>query len=394
MKIKINKYCLFIGVIIFFNLQGFYLLDANVFHTDDLSVVLELLFIFFELKGREKSTGKKYFSLLMLIPIILMFTSSFAAYISYGQPLWYGIRAQRAWIMAMLMYFPLVNLLRSKRISVDSLIKTLDFMVVIYIMLIILQYVLGSKLTFLHIGSSYRFNSIRLYASTDLIILSYFIHLKRILSEVKIKFLDVTIVFLAIFIHFFVTKSRMALFALVLCSLAAIVITHFSIRKLLIACIAFFAVITVMATSYGRGVLDSMFGEGAQDAGTIIRDVGRDFYIKEVTSSNLSTIIGKGYANLDWIPSVKGTRYSEGIYYNDNGIVGLIFYYGFIFVIWAIIIHVKAMQLSWRYSREYFYYFLCGLLGCYTLFPYCYSTDISFALVLAIVDNNTFYRKS
>lgn len=388
MKIKINKYCLFIAVIIFFNLQGFYLLDANVFHTDDLSVVLELLFIFFELKGREKSTGKKYFSLLMLIPIVLVLSSSFAAYISYGQPLWYGIRAQRTWLMAMLMYFPLVNLLKSKRISSTDLTRTLNIMVWFYMILIVLQYVVGTRLMFFHVGYNFRYNSIRLYVSTYLIVLNYFIHLKKILTAIHFRFTDTLVLIFTLYIHFFVVKSRMGLIAIIISTLFAIVSTRFSIKKLIATSIAVLSMIAFVMTSYGHVVMNSIFGEEAQDAGTQIREAGREFYIQQVTSSKLSMMIGKGYANLDWQPTLKATHYLDGIYYNDNGIIGLAYYYGLIFIVWMIFIHIKTMKLSWRYGKEYFWFLLCGLVGSYTLFPYCYVNDISFALALAIIDNN------
>lgn len=388
MKIKINKYCLFIAVIIFFNLQGFYLLDANVFHTDDLSVVLELLFIFFELKGREKSTGKKYFSLLMLIPIVLVLSSSFAAYISYGQPLWYGIRAQRTWLMAMLMYFPLVNLLKSKRISSTDLTRTLNIMVWFYMILIVLQYVVGTRLMFFHVGYNFRYNSIRLYVLTYLIVLNYFIHLKKILTATHFRFTDTLVLIFTLYIHFFVVKSRMGLIAIIISTLFAIVSTRFSIKKLIAISIAVLSMIAFVMTSYGHGVMNSIFGEEAQDAGTQIREAGREFYIQQVTSSKLSMMIGKGYANLDWQPTLKATHYLDGIYYNDNGIIGLAYYYGLIFIVWMIFIHIKTMKLSWRYGKEYFWFLLCGLVGSYTLFPYCYVNDISFALALAIIDNN------
>lgn len=160
-------------LIIFFNLQGLYLLDDTAFHTSDVAVILEIAFIaYVAIKGGYK--GKSRYQILMLMPIVLMFTSSYSAHLHYGQPLWYGIRAQRAWISAMLMYFPISGLIRNKKISINNIAKILDRMIFVYMILLIVQFFLGSSVAFLHLSISSRFGSARLYASTYFIVLHLF----------------------------------------------------------------------------------------------------------------------------------------------------------------------------------------------------------------------------
>lgn len=387
--IKINKYYTFIVLIVFFNLQGLYLLNDAAFHTSDVAVILEIAFVaYVAIKGGYK--GKSRYQVLMLLPIVLMLTSSYSAHVHYGQPIWYGIRAQRAWISAMLMYFPLSGLIRNKKISISNIVKILDRMIFAYIILLIVQFFLGSSVAFLHLPISSRFGSARLYASTYFIVLVYFIHLQRIIEQKRLQLFDVLLVGCTIFIHLFVVKSRMGLAALILATAFAVFSAKFTGRKLALICVGLLGVAVFMASPYGQMVFDSIFGSTAQDAGTKIRDVGRIFYIEQTLSTKMYALFGSGYANLDWQPTVIATHYLEGIFYNDNGIIGLFFYYGFSMIMWTVVAHFKVMKDSWESgTREIFMFLLCGLIGMYTLFPDSYVTDISFAIALAIADNRT-----
>lgn len=387
--IKINKYYTFIVLIVFFNLQGLYLLNDAAFHTSDVAVVLEIAFVaYVAIKGGYK--GKSRYQVLMLLPIVLMLTSSYSAHVHYGQPIWYGIRAQRAWISAMLMYFPLSGLIRNKKISISNIVKILDRMIFTYMILLIVQFFLGSSVAFLHLPISSRFGSARLYASTYFIVLVYFIHLQRIIEQKKLQLFDVLVVGCSIFIHLFVVKSRMGLAALILATAFAVFSAKFTGRKLALICVGLLGVAIFMISPYGQMVFDAMFGSTAQDAGTEIRDVGRVFYIEQTLSTKIYALFGSGYANLDWQPTVIATHYLEGIYYNDHGIIGLFFYYGFSMVAWTVFAHIKVMKDAWKSNtRDVFMFLLCGLIGVYTLFPYSYVTDISFAIALAITDNQS-----
>ncbi len=392
--LKINKYYTFITLIIFFNLQGLYLLDADTFRTSDIAVVLEIAFILYvAIKGGYK--GQSRYKILMLLPVALMLTSSISAYLHYGQPLLYGIRAQRAWISAMLMYFPLSGLLRNEKITIEHIVKILDRIIFAYMLLVIIQFFLGTKIVFLHLSIGNRFGSVRLYISTTFVLLMYFIHLYKIIEKRNARFFDALIVGCVVFIYLFVAKSRMGLAALILATAFAVFSARFSGRKLIFICIGLFGAAIFMISPYGQMVFDSMFGSTAQDAGTAIRDVGRIFYIEQTLSTKLYALFGSGYANLDWQPTVIATRYLDGIYYNDNGIIGLFFYYGFAMVAWTIAVHIKVMKDAWKSNtREVFMYLISSLIGVYTLFPYSYVRDISFAIALAFVEKQVLDNQS
>lgn len=391
---KINKYCLFLALIVFFNLQCFYLVDSSVVPTSDIAVVLEFLFfVYVYIKGGMKGISR--YRYLMLFPLVLMLTSSFAAHANYGQPLLYGIRAQRAWIMAMLTYFPISGLLRNRKLRVQQLIQMLEKVICVYIVLILFQYALGNTFLFMHVQNSIRYGSIRLYTSTYFILLLYFIHLWKILDGQTIKLVNVFVIASTLSICLFVQKSRMGIVALLLTTTFAVLVTRFSGRKLAAFTVGLAAIGVFIISPYGQILLDSIFGSSASDAGTVIRETGRAFYIEETLSSWKFALFGSGYANMDWGATVIGTRYSEGLYYNDNGIIGLFFYYGFLFIAWMAAVYFRFLSDAWKGKTVgCFLYLLCGLIGIYTLFPYCYVTNISFGLVAALIEYNTIYCKT
>ncbi|MDQ0974610.1 hypothetical protein QFZ31_004488 [Neobacillus niacini] len=384
----VNKYLLFIATIIFFNLQCFYLVDTSIVPTGDIAVLLEvgfMVYVFYKCRITEK---RKY-TWIFILPLFLVLTSSYMAYLSYGQPLLLGIRAQRHWIMAMLMYFPLSRLFKSGRLKIEQVFDLLSKLNFIFICLILAQYFLGNNLLFMHVQNNIRYGSIRLYISMYFVLMSYYFHLKNVLDGNKIRFIDFFMIAATLFIELFVIKSRMNLTIIFAVTLIAILSHKTTWRKLALIGVALFAGCAFMVSGIGQVVLESMFGQTAQDAGTAIREVGRVFYIEQTMSSPLSALFGSGYANLDWRPTVTGIRYLEGIYYNDNGIFGLFFYYGFAFITWMIISHIRLLKDARRSGRrDCFFFLLCGLFGIYTLFPYSYVTNISFALVCAIIEQS------
>lgn len=387
MSLKVNRYILFIGLIVFANLQCFYLVDTTKIPTNDIAVLLETLFIIYVYcKCRHNRHEKIRYSFIFTLPIILVLTSTYTAYINYGQPIHLGIRAQRHWIMAMLMYFPIARLIKLEKVRVEQISNLIDKMMIVYATLVVSQYFLANIVRFMYVPINSRYGSPRLYISTYFLLISYFYHLNLVLKNRKIKIKDAFIIIITLFIHLFVTKSRMSMVMLVGVSAIALLMMKLTRKKILYIGIAVAVVCIFMNTSMGQQILDSLFGAASIDAGTVIRDVGRAFYMEKTLSTPLTALFGSGYANLDWGPTVTGIRYLEGINYNDNGIIGLFFYYGFAFVAWMLFSHIKIMKDAWKYEhKDIFFYLLCGLMGIYTLFPYCYVTDISFATVCAIV---------
>lgn len=385
--LKINKYNAFLSLIIIFNLNAFYLIGDQI-PVNDICVVLEVVFFLYVYNKVGRKCNKSQYRYFFIAPIFLVLSSSYMAYISYGQPIFLGIRAQRHWIIAMLMYFPITWLIKTKKLTLKSIYKILDNLGLIYIILIFIQYFIGDRFELMHVQSNMRYGSIRLYVSTYFLLMIYFIHLRNIFLKSKYQFKDFFYVFTILLIHLFVTKSRMSLATLVLITIILIMIQRLTTKKLL----ALFAILICgylfLTSSIGIQIINAILTIG-QDAGVAIRDTGRIFYLENIFTNPLTLLFGKGFANLDWPQTVVATKYNLGIYFNDNGIFGLLFYYGFAFVIWMALSNIIFLRDSWKNNKSWmFFYLFTGLIGIYTLLPYCYAYDISFALTCACIQPN------
>lgn len=383
--------------IIFFQLDGFYLFDKNQFPVQfqDAAIILEILFfiVVYTRKTRDVTQapqGSKSEKWLFLAPILLGITSAIMGYVRYRQPFILGLRPQRAWIMSMLMYFPLTRAIRTGRYSVDRLLKMIDKINIIYFSLLLAQYILGNQYMFLHISANQRYGSIRLYAITSFMLVSYAWHLWKLLSNNKIKFVDCFFVISTLFLLFFITKARMGMVALIGATAIVVLRQKFTEKKLIAVSIAVVALCVFFSTDAGSEVLQLAFGSEITTAGNdtaLIRDMGRTFFISEVVSSVKTLIFGCGYINTDWGPTLAAVRYNENIFVVDNGIFGLVFMYGLLFLLWVIVLYFKYIKKAFEGKNDFgVCIFLVGILGCYSLFPECYQTCIAFPLSCVIFE--------
>lgn len=386
MKLYINKYMLFIGTIILLNLKVFTLIPALPVDISDITIVVEAIFwcyVFFTCRNRNKY---KYKWMIIFVAVLII-SSAFMAYLSYGQPLFMGIRAQRAWLASMLMYFPINRLVKNGRITIRQILEMLDTINFIHMFIVIIQFILGPEHLFLNVRNSIRYGTLRIAVAQSFLCISYFYNLKKILTQKKC-FKSILFVVCTLFVIVFINKGRTSTIILVVPSLLMILQSKLSKRKLAIVGISVAIGIIFLNSSYGISLVDSIIGKTAVDPGTLIREVGREFYTEQILKSPLNTLFGCGYANIDWPQTVIGIRYEEGITYNDNGIFGLVFYYGFIMLVWILVFIIWLMHDSWRYGRKiYIFMLLRSFIGIMTLFPECYTTHIGFVILCVIIES-------
>ena len=388
---KINILTLLLFCIIFFQLNAFYLIDNAQFpiQLQDMAIVLEV--IFFLVVYRRKDQGKlREINGSFLIPVLLAFTSAIMSYIRYQQPFLMGIRAQRAWIVSMLMYYPISMVIRQGRFSIHKLLNLVDGINFIYFVLLLAQFILGDRFMLLEISTNQRYGTIRLYAVTSFMLISYALHLWKLLTINHIKVVDCFFVFSTIFTYFFITKSRMAMVALMGATVIVVLKQRLSVRKLLIFSLAIFAFCIFLGTDAGTEILQLAFGGEnvvTENDTSVIRNIGRDFYISEVTSSLKTLIFGCGFINIEWEPTLKAVRYNENIFTVDNGIFGIVFMYGLLFLIWMVIMYCKYIKEAFIYKNDFgICIFLVGILGCYSLYPECYQNNIAFTITCVVFE--------
>lgn len=383
--------------IIFFQLDGFYLFDKNQFPVQfqDAAIILEILFfiVVYTRKTRDVTQapqGSKSEKWLFLAPILLGITSAIMGYVRYRQPFILGLRPQRAWIMSMLMYYPLTRAIRTGRYSVDRLLKMIDKINLIYFSLLLAQYILGNQYMFLYISANQRYGTIRLYAITSFMLISYAWHLWKVLAQRQLKFVDCFYVASILFTYFFITKARMGMVALLGATAIVVLKQRFSKRKLFILSVAIVAFCLFMNTDAGTEIVQLAFGENVTIAAndtSMIRDVGRTFFITEVTSSIKTLLFGCGYINIDWDPTVRAVRYNDNIFVADNGMFGLVYMYGLLFLFWVVILYGKYIKDAFKSKNDFgVCIFIVGILGCFSLYPECYQNCIAFSLSCVIFE--------
>lgn len=388
-KVKINIYCIFLTLILFLNLRCFYLVDTSAIPLDDVTLIIEaFFFVYVWLKTFHQRVTYRY-GFFIFFTLVLALTSTIMAFYSYDQPLWLGFRPQRHWLGAMLMYFPIVKLLKTNRISKEQILRLIDGINVVFGLLILAQAVLGHSFIFLQVSTGdSRFGLIRMYISSSILLVSMFFHLNEWMKTGKFKFSHLFFVLLGSFIVIFIVQSRMRILSLILGVLVIVLLQKFSKRKLFVTLGVGVAVLALlMITGIGETVLNNLLGKvDGEDTG-IIRETGRLFYIEQNLSNFFTAIFGSGFANSDWYPAYEGAGYTQGIYYNDNGIFGLFFYYGFLFVAWFLLFYLKLFRDSFKTKNIFCLGFLfMGFIGIYSLFPHCYESNIVFALIISFVE--------
>lgn len=393
--IHYNRYSIILAIIIFLNLNGFYMINNLPISMQNVSLILEALFfgyVMLFVKGRYGFFYGKY----VIVAILFVFTSSVMANYSYSQPLWYGIRAQRQWICSMLMYFPIVKLIKSRHLTKDNLICMIDFMNLIYIVLVTVQYILGTRFQFMIVMTTERYGTTRLFVTLSYVLISYYVHLLRLIETRKWNGIDVFFVVGTLFLNIAVTKSRMAIIALIIATTLAILSIRFTVKKLILILSLFISVFVFFGSRIGQDTLSLVFNSVESVGGDTseIRELGREFYIESASRNWKTLLFGCGFANLDWPQAVIGAGVHLHYNYNDNGMFGLFFYYGLTFVVWVIVLYIKLLKDSWKYARMIFFLLLADLLGCSTLFPSMYSTTLYFPLICAILEGSIIERKA
>lgn len=387
MTLKINPFRTFLYIIIILNLNCFYFVDSSAIPLADICLVVEAAFLIYVFTVCNKKVKYNY-AVFILCAVVLAVTSSIAAENNYrGQPFMLGFRPQRAWLGALMMYFPITKLLKGGKLTKYDLIKIVDNICVVYGFIILIQFVLGGNNIFMKAASGDRYDSLRLYISTTFLELSFFYHLYRIVKGEKVTKKDILLIAFPLLALIGITKSRMRIISFLATSIMVLFSYRFNKRKMTVLFVAIISLCIFSNTRTGEDILNMAFGEvSAEEDTSVIREVGREFYIKENTENWDKFVFGSGYVNIDWLPAAEMSGINENIGYNDNGIFGLFFLYGFSFVIWTVVFNYILIRDGFKYGNAYLsFYLIFKLLGCFSLFPGNYISDITFAVLCAIV---------
>lgn len=386
---RINKYSLIISLIIFFQLSGFYLLDDSVIQSTDLAVFLEIILCIVVYMLDYKNNVKNTYGFLFLSVFFLVFFSSWSANVNYGQPLFMGIRAQRSWLFSMLMYFPINRLLKSKYYGIDQLLHTVDTCNIMLFVVVFVQYILGDHFIFLHIHNNVRYGEVRLYVQSIFLVISFMRYLS---IGLKNTFLNIKVLFFLIapaFTIIFITKSRMQLIVFIAAIIVILFKQKINSKKLLAIAIVSVLLGAFVTTQAGGDIISLMSGEkGTSQDTSLVRKQGRELYLRKLGTNPRNMLFGCGYPNTQWRKSNVESGIESGYLVVDNGIIGQVFVYGIIYLIWGVIFYISLLKKSLTVKSDMLLgFFLMGILGVYTLVPYLSASYIAFPIMVAICEN-------
>lgn len=393
----VNKNSVWLALIVILQLDCFFLVDGDKWHTRDVALILIAFFCIRTFTARNRGTGSVGYSYgyMVLAPILLAVISAVTAYMNYAQPFFLGFRVQRFWIASMCIYFPLRYLIKSGRYQAENLINTLDLVNAIYFAVVVLQYILGDSAIFLHAQWNYRYGHIRLYVSNPFMLISFMWHLVAALRRGRCTFRDLFFLCVQAFLVFFVTKSRMNMVALIAAVFLILLRQKLTVKKLLVLVIAFVAIIAFVFSPVGQDIYALVTGVGSTQDTSEIRRLSRQFYWLKLLSDWKNFVFGVGYPNQLWERAVEACGYASGFYVVDNGLMGQAFVYGLLGVIWMAWLQVKMIVQALRNKNDFALgYVVTGLLGFISLVPPCFAGNIAFPLVVALCESMMLRRPS
>lgn len=385
---------IFLCLIIFINLQGFYFNFLSFIPYKDISVIVCVLFTFCTYY-LIPSTEKTQYKWLFIFPIFLFLFSSYRATQSYNQPFLLGIQGQRVWIITILMYFPFSRLIKNKIFTTEYVMKLLDYINLIYLSLIVLQSLLHNYLTFL----SNTLDSTRIYFILTFSLISLFYHFDKFIRIGKISRIGLFVSILSLISTILVAQSRMGIITLLI-TLAFMLLLHLKNLKVW-GIIIFAGIITLFflfETRQGTRLLTTIYAFVSGNSQTIgysatFRNLERTWMNNQTFSNTKNFLFGVGFPNQQWGVTQRVTGFIWGYTYTDIGIQGIMYYYGFISVIWTIILFFKVMKDSWKSNQKFiFFYLFWGIIGLYTLLPPHMQAvgvaDVSFPLICSFLSIN------
>ena len=335
MKIKYNLDLILLYIIIIINISVFSLIELN----DDIILICNLLFIvYIGVKYfRQKTQSSFRFKYVILFSVLLIIISAYQSFVLYNQSFWLGVRPQRHFFIALLLYFPINKLLGVDIISKDDIIKMVYRIALIQLVIQMAYYISGGSLEFIKLSYDYRYDGIRLRANSCLINLFFVMTVANFINgKNRVKNLIYSIINLVYVM--FMLKTRLLMLSYFGVLIVAFIIWKRNVALKLIALFILVGIIPVIInTEIFQNTLEGILEDNPND----IRSVGKSYY-KEQLKKN--PILGRGYINTEWEPAYNAAGMNREIYLVDNGLIGFIFVFGTIGLIWFIIWFVKLFK--------------------------------------------------
>jgi len=354
-RFRINYNTILLAILFFFMHNCFYLINPSykimgvLGYYDFLFAYCIFLFLFY-LLIYPKGYFHGYFSkVILFIPILILF-SSFMAAINYEQSILPGILTQRSWLITMLLYFPLMALIRNGKLNFESFLSILSGVVFLELVLYFIQYYVGESSMFLNVLYNYRYGTIRLY--TDTAYMSILLAFATAKFMNKEKVLANSFYIISILAYIFIVNKGRSISMLLLLTVALIILLNksrlfYKVGIIIIAC--FFGFYVFLQTETVQEFIAIIF-QNADDGTYNVRLQSQQYYISKLFSTSGAWLFGFGYPNTNNLNSIAATGGNQGYLLADNGIYGFLFCYGLLGGIW----YIYSLIVQVKYSAHLF----------------------------------------
>lgn len=353
----------------------------------DSVLIITVIWIIAVTLHYKKANGVKYrFKWVMVFSVFLVLLSSIQSYRLYGQGIGLGIRPQRYFLVFALSYFPIRKLMANEILSYKKVERLIYKVGIAEIFLYLAQFILRNTVTFLAVKKNNVYSSTRYYISTVLLCLLIFICLDKIFRKEKIVFNSFVIIS-AMAVILAVGKMRLNFISVAGAIMIGVVLWRRggSVKMFFVILVAIFTIM-ISNTEVIQSILPAINRTGKIDT-LAIRDIGREFYLQTVYEH---PILGAGYINTQWHPAYVAARAGEGISWVDNGVFGIVFFYGGIGFLWIISIFGKIYKYAYKLLKNGVYLFfimpLYWIIGCMNEAHWYWSNFLVFVLFICLLE--------
>jgi len=385
---KINHYYLIVFIILSFSFSFFYLINPEKLNVKDINLIIICVFSCYlgiRFWKKAKIRTKNLFLFFLIANLILTLLSSYQSSVLYSQPLWFGIRPQRYFMIYPLFLFDIICLLDNKKITIKGLSRLLFVFSIVEMSIGFLQYFLYNYFVFTYSYSQnmgrYGGNA-RLYFDLTILYFCGFCSISGFVKTHKIRCL--VFLFFTLLFSVVVVQGRMATLGF----LFFILFDYFFLtkeknyRKISWLPIIFIFLILFFVTPMGQDVIYSI--ETGDFSTNQIRSDGRAFYLNVVGNN----FLGGGYINTDWNLSYIGSKMDKNFFIEDNGMFGFAFEYGWPGLIIEFVLYVISFKyaiLLTKKNKPFFLSFLLySLITSITLMQYGLKPSIFSWLFLGV----------
>lgn len=353
---------------------------------DSVLVITVIWIIAVTLHYKNTNNVKYRFKWVMAFSIILVLLSSIQSYRLYGQEIGLGIRPQRYFLVWALSYFPIRKLMANEILSYEKVERLIYKIGITEIVLYLTQFVLKNTVTFLAVKKNNVYSSTRYYISTVLLCLLIFICLDKIFRKEKIVF-NSFVIASAMVVILAVGKMRLNFISVAGAIIIGVVLWRKggSVKMLFVILGVIFAA-AISNTEVIQSILPAINRTGKIDT-LAIRDIGREFYLQTVYEH---PILGAGYINTQYHPAYVAARAGEGISWVDNGIFGIVFFYGGMGFLWIISIFGKIYKYAFKLLKKSVYLFfvmpLYWIIGCVNEAHWYWSNFLVLVLFVCLLE--------